>query len=251
MTVKITSLLALTSSIGLLSAASISVNFVSDRDNGAELLPAESAGAPGYETAGWNNFLNIPAAGAGITETEADIDSPIPGTLSDDSGSAVGTTITWSAVNSWNTNNLTANPDNKLMNGYIDNNAGSPVIPIDITGVPYANYTVVAYFGSDGNNRTGTIGISGGDTYSYSTNSAQAGAFPGAYGQTTDTGGGNPLSNFAVWENQTAADFTLTLTRGSSNSGVHGIQIIETVVPEPGSTLLIGMAGLLLLRRKR
>ena len=49
-------LLSLAAATGVASAASISVNFNSDRDAAAELLPAEAAGAPGYVTSGWNNF---------------------------------------------------------------------------------------------------------------------------------------------------------------------------------------------------
>lgn len=243
-------LLSLATVTSVASAASISINFNSDRDANGVLGPGESAGAPGYVTTGWNNFDAIPSSASGITQTTADVDTPNVGALSNDSGAAVGTTISWTSVNAWNTNNGTGSGDNKLMNGYIDNNAGGPVVTVDIAGVPYANYSVVAYFGSDGNDRTGTIGISGGDTFSYNTHSAQAGNFPDSYLQTTDTGAGNPDANFAVWENQTASDFTLTLTRGSSNSGMHGLQIIQ--IPEPTSVALLGLGGLgLLLRRRR
>ncbi len=239
------------SGLAVASAASISVNFNSDRDAAAELGAAEMAGAPGFVVSGWNNFngLESSPATSPITGTTADVASPNMGVLSDDSGAAVGTTISWTGNNSWNTNNGTASSDNKLMNGYLDNNATNGA-SISITGVPYALYTVVGYFGSDGNGRSGTIGISGGPTYSYSTNSNLGGAFPGSYVQTTDTGAGNPSSNFAVFENQTAADFTLAITRGDNNSGFHGFSIIETI-PEPSLTALLSLAGLGLIFRRR
>lgn len=244
---QLASVLVLVSSVSLVSAASISVNFNSERDGAAEIGTGESAGAPGFVTTGWNNFNGLPATGP-LAQTTADVDGPNAGSLSDDSGAVVGTTISWAANNSWNTNNGTTNGDNKLMNGYIDNSAANG-ITISITGVTYPIYRVVAYIGSDGNGRTGSIGISGGDTFSYSTNSNLTGGLPGGYVQTTDTGAGNPSANFAVWEGQTAADFTLTVTRGSNNSGIHGIQIIE--VPEPTTPVLLGMCGMVLLVRRR
>jgi len=247
---QITSLLTLASSIGLLSASSISVNFNSDRDALAALAPAAAAGAPGYSTSGWNNFNDIPSAAGPYTQTTADIDGPNAGSLSNDGGIIqAGTTVSWSANNTWNTNNGTGNPDNQLMNGYLDNNSANPIIPISITGVPYSSYTVVAYFGSDGNDRTGLVDLNG-DAFSYSTYSQLGGTFPVDYLQTTDTGTGNPNANYAVWTGQTATDFTLSINRGSNNSGFHGFQIIESV-PEPSTGLLFGLSGLLLFRRKR
>jgi hypothetical protein len=213
--------------------ASISVNFNSDRDAAAEMAPDTTAGAPGYTTDGWNNFNDVLSAAGPYTQTTAEIDSPNAGALSDNSGVPVSTTITWSSNNSWNTNNGSADGDNQMMNGYLDNSGAQPVVPIAVTGIPYSRYTVVAYFGSDGNDRTGTIDVTGGATYSYSTFSQQAGGFPGSYTQTTDTGGGNPNANYAVWENLTAPDFTLTINRGSNNSGFHGFQIISEAPAKP------------------
>lgn len=246
--------LVLAASAGISSAASISVNFNSDREAGAELAPGEAAGAPGYITAGWNNFNGLPASPATspITDNTAGVDSPNAGTLSNNSGTPVATTITWTGNNSWNTNNGITNPDNKLMNGYLDNNATNAA-SIGIAGVPYAQYSVVAYFGSDGNDRTGTVGLTGSATYSFRTFSQQAGNFPSIYQQTTDTGPAlatSPQANYAVWNNLTSPNFTLALTRGSNNSGFHGFQIIE--IPEPSLTMLLGIcSGAFFLRRRR
>ena len=215
------------------SMGSISVNFNCDRDAAAEMAADTTAGAPGYTTDGWNNFNDVLSAVGPYTQTTADIDSPNAGALSDNAGVTVSTTITWSSNNSWNTNNGSADGDNQMMNSYLDNSGGQPVVPIAVTGVPYSSYTVVAYFGSDGNGRTGTIDIAEAASYSYSTFSQQAGGFPGSYTQTTDTDGGNPDANYAVWENLTAPDFTLTINRGSNNSGLHGFQIISEAPPKP------------------
>jgi hypothetical protein len=161
--------------------------------------------------------------------TTEDISSPGEGIVTQGDGVvAPGVTIEWTSRNAWNTNNGEEGGDNLLMNGYIDNNAGTPEVTVDIAGLPpsYGNYDVIAYFGSDGNGRTGTIGIDGYDTYSYTTFSNQGEGFPEAYEQTTDTEDGNPESNYAIWEGVSGDNFSLLLSRGSSNSGIHGLQII-------------------------
>ena len=161
----------------------------------------------------------------------------MPGVLVADIGGTAtptGITVSWTANNTWNTNNGTADGDNKLMNGYLDNNAANPDIPIDLAGISsyfQDGYSVYVYIGSDGNERTGTIENVGGATYSYSTNSQLGGTFPAAYAQTTDTGAGNPAANYAVFSGLSGDTQSFVFHRGSSNSGAHGIQIVG--VPRP------------------
>lgn len=211
-------------------AQSISFNFNSDRELG-ELLPADSAGV--VPSVNWNNFNGIPSATGPYTQTAADIDSPNAAVVTQGDGTQLpGVTISWTSNNSWNTNNGLSNNDNKLMNGYLDNSAGSPTTAIDLTGIPAVftdngGYSVIAYFGSDGNDRSGTVGITGGDVFSYNTFSAQGGTFPQSYIRTTDTGAGNPQANYARWDGVLTADLTITIQRGNNNSGFHGIQILK------------------------
>ena len=226
-------------------AASISVSFSSDREDAA-FGAGETAGAPGYETSGWNDIASVLGDGdtAGVT-------SPFAGQLTDSNGDAIeGATVEWTTANSWNTTNGVSNGDNKLMNGYLDSSANKPQATVSIAGLPSsftdAGYTVVVYFGSDGNGRTGKVTVEGGETYSFSSFSEQAGDFPAAYVQTTDTGDGEPDANFAVWSGLNSADVNITVDRGSNNSGIHGFQIItdssteEPVGDDPKLALSIG-----------
>jgi hypothetical protein len=225
--------------------ANLSVNFSSDREDAA-FGAGETAGAPGYETSGWNDIASVLGDGdtAGVT-------SPFAGQLTDSNGDAIeGATVEWTTANSWNTTNGVSNGDNKLMNGYLDSSANKPQATVSIAGLPSsftdAGYTVVVYFGSDGNGRTGKVTVEGGETYSFSSFSEQAGDFPAAYVQTTDTGDGEPDANFAVWSGLNSADVNITVDRGSNNSGIHGFQIItdssteEPVGDDPKLALSIG-----------
>ena len=217
------------------SGPRIGINFTSDRDNAAELGVDEIAGIAEFAHSNWNNIINIPADGAGIMGDETGINSPTAGEVTQSDGSTLAdVTVNWSSVNAWNAANGTDNPDNKLMNGYIDNNGDNPdLVQIDVANLPSnytsgSGYTVIAYFGSDGNGRTGTIGVTGSDTFSFSTDSAKNGDFPNAYVQTTDTGAGNPPSNYARWDGLKESNLEIRLVRGNNNSGIHGIQIIST-----------------------
>jgi hypothetical protein len=92
------------------AASSIGANFVTDNNGGVQdgatdsLLAEESAGAPSYEQANWNNLGRW-------GQTTA---------LKDSSGAASGVTATWDANNTWNTGAGTGNPHAKLMHGYLD-----------------------------------------------------------------------------------------------------------------------------------
>jgi len=215
--------------------ASIGFNFVSDREAAGALGVADAAGV--VPKVSWNNFTGIPGNATGLSDTEVGIDSPNSGVITDDAGTTLpAVTVNWSARNSWNTNNGTGNEDNRMMNGYLDTGSGDPINSLSIGNLPASytengGYTVIAYFGSDGNGRTGTVGVTGGDTFSFSTSSQQGGGFPGSYVRTTDTGNGNPLSNYAMWEGLTTDALTVTLTRVGGNCGLHGIQIIGPDAP--------------------
>ncbi|MEP4077704.1 hypothetical protein [Haloferula sp.] len=210
----------------------ISINFSSDLQTAA-LTPSESAGAPGWEALHWNNFDGIPSDNSSppTMGNTSGVDSPIVGQLVQNDGSGLSTTVSWSSVNAGNANNGVSIPDNKLMSGYLDNDPGNPeIIRIDIADIPpsyrFFGYDVVVYFGSDGNDRTGRVWVSGSSSYSFDTDSSQGGGFPGAYLQTTDTGTGYPDANFAVFENLSKSEITIGLDRVGGNCGVHGIQIV-------------------------
>ncbi|MEC9053945.1 MAG: hypothetical protein VX633_01470, partial [Verrucomicrobiota bacterium] len=213
-------------------AESIGINFNSDRDAGAVLGAGEFAGLPAVAQANWNNTNGGSGAGDGASGNTSSILSPSPGVLVDDSGNQVATTVSWSSNGTWNTNNGSSNGHSKLMNGYIDNIGGGGFCAVDFAGIPYAAYDVYVYFGSDGNNRTGWIESStAGQTFSFNTNSQQGGGFPENYALTEDEANGHPASNYCVFRDQSSSSFSVQVNRGSSNSGIHGIQIVGTVAP--------------------
>ncbi|MCH2025172.1 MAG: lamin tail domain-containing protein, partial [Verrucomicrobiales bacterium] len=196
-------------------ADSIGFSFNSDRDDSPMPNDAVAGVVP---SDGWVSTVGGNSASAGAN-----------GSITNR-----GVRVDWSSNGTWNTNNGKSNADNLLMNGYIDaiGGAGSAQIIInDINNAFNGSYDLYVYFGSDGNDRTGKIELEGGKTYSFRTFSQQGGNFPAQYERTTDTGNGNPRSNYALFEGLTGDSQTLNLIRGSSNSGFHGIQIVGTEDP--------------------
>lgn len=235
-------------------AVSIGINFNSHRSTTANLLPAELAGAPGFAQVNWNNTGQGGNAQTNASGSTANIISPIAGTLVDSTGAATAATVRWTSNGTWNTSNGTATPDAKLMNGYIDAINPGGFSTVTIGSIPYSVYDIVVYFGSDGNGRTGDV-TDGTTTYSYTTFSNDpfggGGFVPGDYVQTLDVSNGHPNSNYAVFSGVTTA--TVNILRGSANSGIHGIQIIDRtpLIPEPATIGLFGLAGAVVLLRRR
>lgn len=140
----------------------------------------------------------------------------------------------------------------RMLNGYI--NAGSSVTPTTtsfaLSSIPYATYDIYVYFTSDTANRTGTVS-DGATTYDFSTmGPAEISSANALFTQTTDTGGSNPLADYAIFPGLSGA--SQTITAGIANfGGLAGIQIVA--VPEPGAMTLTIMGGiglLVLVRRK-
>lgn len=219
-----------------LSAASIGFSFNSNRDNASAVMTSTTV-AGVVPSTGWVNTDGGGDAVAGAT-----------GTFENN-----GVTVDWSSNGTWNTNNGSSNGDNILMNGYVDAINAGGAAQINLTGLSalFADgYDVYVYFGSDGNGRTGAV-AGPGATFDFSTFSAQAGASPFPFVQTTSTDGSNPDANYALFSGLTGDSQTFDLIRGSSNSGFHGVQIVGDLIPEPSSCLLIGVGGLLMMRRRR
>lgn len=219
-----------------LSAASIGFSFNSNRDNSTALMTATTV-AGVVPSTGWVNTQGGANANAGAA-----------GTLANN-----GVTVDWSSNGTWNTNNGVANGDNILMNGYIDAINAGGAAQINLTGLSSlfaGSYDVYVYFGSDGNGRTGAVSGPGA-TFDFTTFSAQGGASPFPFVQTTSTDGSNPQANYAVFAGLTGDGQTFDLIRGNSNSGFHGVQIVGDLIPEPSSSLLIALGGLLVMRRRR
>ena len=203
---------------------SIGVHFGTDQGAGAYILaPGDVAGAGSFAMSHWNNAPNQSGA-------TGDITGPMPGAIVDNSGNSTSSTITWTSSGPTFPATLPVNAtaDNRLMGSFTNI---SPTT-ISVSNIPYASYEVVAYVGNEGggaNGRNAHIVI-GGTTYYYSTDSND-GNVPYQYipiATTTNPGGTYPGGNYAVFTGLSGSSFTLTQTSESTNSGVMGIEILQT-----------------------
>jgi hypothetical protein len=230
------------------AASSIGINFSAGQSNAANVTPLAATDTTGViPQQNWNN-----AGGTGLNGngTTANVASPTPGVLVDNTAAATTAAITWTSTNSWSISNAARSPaDAQLLNGYLDNTSAATPTTVTVTGIPYAQYDVYAYVGSDGNGRTGHVSI-GGSTFYFSTN---ANNNPPSFTLATATDLASATSaTYARFAGLSSPAFTLTNTRDSNNVGLNGIQIVQ-VVPEPTSLglLAVGGAGLMARRRRR
>jgi hypothetical protein len=227
-----------------LVASGFGWNYVSDRDTLAGLLPTDIAGL--FPMMQWNNAVAGLNAGSEL-DFDHDGDNLAEGFVIDVDGnnltSGSGTTVSWASNTNWNTNNGNLSGDSKLMNGYADDTDATHD-QVTITNIPYAEYDVVVYFGSDGNGRTGAIGLLDGSlleigAFGYTTFSAAGGFGPINYAVTTDPVG-NPNANTAVFKGVTEPTISIEVRRGDNNSGLHGFQIIDrSAVSGPSANLVV------------
>jgi len=144
-----------------------------------------------------------------------------------------------------------------VLNGYL-NNGGGGSVSMTLNSIPYSVYNIIVYLSSDTAGRVGTVNI-GSTTYDFSTmgpaeiggTPATAGSSNASFVQTTDTIGGNPSADYAVFSDLTGSSQTIMSTV-ASYGGIAGFQVVA--VPEPSSMALAGLGGigmLLALRRKQ
>ena len=121
----------------------VSVNFRENNGNPNQLIAPTTVagGGPGGGVSNWNDGLG--ATGA-ITDAV------------DDTGVATTLDLTWTCGGTWGDGSANTDADTgvgnaQLQRGYLDDNQGSPLLPIDITDseIPYSSYDLVVYFSTD------------------------------------------------------------------------------------------------------
>ncbi len=217
-------------------SASIGVNFVggaatSPGDPGPKILAStDLAGV--VSSSNWNN-----ASGAG--DTLSNLDSDV---------GATATSVTFTSDATWTAHATPsgATPDEILTNGYIDNTSNAAPITISFANLPFiGNYDVYLYYGSDGNNRTGTVTLAS-TVFNIRTNTNPFGGFVEGTLADDDPDSGN----YVMFSGVTGNTFSVDVARGSNNVGVHGIQVIGTV-PEPATYSLLALGVLTAFLRRR
>ena len=163
--------------------------------------------------------------------------------LLDRDGVATTVGIEWEGNNTWSANNpsvvadMTANQDELLLDGYLDNSAAGDV-SVSLSDIPFNTWDLFVYVGSDGNGRTGAVSL----TVDPSVNTTQPDIW-----YSTNTGGGSftgpadfveatalteesaSPANFVRYANLRGDDVTIDIVRGSDNSGIHAIQIVQAI----------------------
>jgi len=209
-------------------AAVISVNVTetSDMHPNQQLAPATSAGAAGYVVSGWNNIATNSGAAAD---------------LNDDSGSATTADVSWAANGVWGDGS--ANDDAnlgvgnaQLQRGYFDENPTG--FTIDVTEIPYDEYSLVLYYSSD----QGAGGTHGGVDVNGTPTGPTGETLPWVDSPALTVG-----QNVQVVSGLTGASLQIVgpARDGSVRHSVSGFQIVE-LVPEPTVIGLLSVAGVML-----
>lgn len=240
----IISSLALLSSLGVTAhAASIGINFGAGRAETA-LGAGDVAGVVAQTN--WNNA----SGGSGSLTV-----------LNNDSGSASGASVAWDTDEQWSQGVGITDPNVNLLNGWISANGAAASNAIDITNIPFAAYDLYVYMNHD--RETEDVDITGpfGTFRLHETDLDLEEGLAAAltFVQQTATADGDPTQegNYAVFSGLTAPDLNLVLgaagPQGTTTRGaISGIQIVESVVPEPSASLLLILAGIAGgLRRRR
>lgn len=243
--VRFVSCAILLSSIAPAQADSIGMNFTATRFGGGPypILPNEVAGL--VPQINWNN--SNPVANG----STADISLPLAGKLVGNAGVDSGAQITWFNANAEvNSDGGNTTPNERLYRGTVEGSAfmlPSPQLGITVSNIPYAHYEVIAYLGSFGFGGEGGAKLGTQEFYYIQSANFTVDGFIQA---TATTYADRTLATYAVFTNLTDPSFTLEIIkRGGNRPGIAGLQIVE--VPEPSTCLLamLGLVGLLVIRR--
>jgi hypothetical protein len=203
---------------GLAPAKVISVDFVGQ---GTPMAANEVAGV--VAKSNWNSASGFARS------------SPLA--LMDENGNPTNATVIWTADNPWVVPTLDQPGNVRMMKGYLDDHFGNPTT-ITVSGLTTNANGYQVYVYADGDNGTATrsgnyqISGTGITTTSVSLTDAANTNFSGTFTQANNSNGNYVL--FTI----NATGFTLTVTPGTSSSGivrapVNGIQIVPVTQVTP------------------
>jgi len=231
---------------GSANAASIGVNVGA---TGQEIGTSATAGVVAQ-----NNWNDRTGGGSGLAQ------------VTDDSGTLLATQVSVQTSWSYTTGAGNSDANHTLMNGALDNNGGE--MGFTVTNVPYALYDVIIYHegGSDAG-RGGAFFVrdtDSGDAIIATQDSYDVTTFSGTFvdASTVGVGGtgidseGNAVnSNYVRFSGLTATNIkirslaNLIGNPATPRAPIAGMQIVE--VPEPSSLALIGLGGLMMIKRRK
>ena len=232
----VTSLLLSTCGISPSFAGSFGLNFVGGQHtngpDGSSLMANELAGV--IPQLNWNNV-----APWSETMNVSNGDPRADGTamnLVDDTGQLLsGVTATWESDNTYaGLNPAIDNPDEKLMDGYIDISGQDRDLGVDFTGIPYPSYDVYVYVGSDGlfSRRARVRANDDESTDTFFIANTGFGQFfngPADYVQATANTAEDAFeSNYVFYQGLVGEDLSIKVEGINSNAGIHAVQLVES-----------------------
>jgi len=194
---------------------------------------AGTAGVLGT-TSGWNNIATNATEGIAqaVTGDDAALAASVIWTAGGATSSETASGLRTSAIGN----------NGNLMDGYIE---GNDVNSADVTVSGLLGdfvgdtYDVYIYLGDDAGGRNATLTFNADGGTGYTSN-----IFTGLFIAGTD---------YILYIGVMGDSFTASVSSAdnSNRSGITGIEVVGTAIPEPGSLALLGLGGLALLRRRR
>ena len=201
--------------------------------------PLVYAGLPAIAQKNWNRTGDAPAAAGPQAGSILNVATPSPAQLVNSAGIVIGdgttgVTLDYTAGNgTFSSVTDRLRPYGRLFNSFIYGAiASNPDATVTLGNIPYAKYDAYVYFGSETNNRFGTLtSTSAATAYSFRTAVASNGAAAN-FVPTTNTAPASATStqaNYAVFKDQTSPTFDVKTTVGAGQTtlGIYGVQIVE------------------------
>jgi len=231
-------------SAGALHASVISLNYDASTGGGAS-SDVVTGGTAGVVLAGnWTNSASLTGAAlVDNTGTPTTVGYTLNGGFSPPGWNIQNSIPGQDGDNSYNRN---------MLNDYFNEGSNyGETTQLAISGISYGTYDLYVYFSADTAGRPGTISLTGGPSYDFSTEGPAAISGSNAtFAQTADSTGANPAADYAVFSGLTGSSQSLTFDV-PNGGGIAGFQIVDTPEPATLGLMIIGGASLLGLKRRR